>query len=220
MHAMLVIRVGKYRYSLQCSHYDSISSTAKEQTPESIISYLYLSKGTPTSRIILDDTQPQFDHTQFVEADWTSFYPDAAESILPNAPELKVKSILVLCFVDGDHSGNQVNIGYTGIIIFCQRAPTLCYTKYQNAVETSTFGSEFIATCIVVELIESICYELRMFNILINGPANVFCDNNGVDFNLTCPKSTLKKKHNAITYHHVQEAVATGTIHYAYNQGR
>lgn len=105
---MLVIRVGKYRYSLQCSHYDSISSTAKEQTPGSIISYLYLSKGTPTSRIILDDTQPQFDHTQFVEADWTSFYPDAAESILPNAPELKVKSILVLCFVDGDHSGNQV----------------------------------------------------------------------------------------------------------------
>jgi hypothetical protein len=51
-----------------------------------------------------------------------------------------------------------------------------------------------------------------MFGIPVDGPANVYCDNNGVVTNCTKPESTLKKKHNAIAYHHVREAVAAGTI--------
>ncbi len=80
-----------------------------------------------------------------------------------------------------DHVGNKVICqSHTGIIIFCNRAPIIWYSKCQNTVETSTFGSEFIATCIAVELIESIHYNLRMFGIPIDGPTNVFCGNNGV----------------------------------------
>ena len=65
---------------------------------------------------------------------------------------------------------------------------------------------------IAVELIESMCYKLRMFGIPINGPANVFCDNKSVVTNSSIPDSTLKKKHNAIAYHRVREAVAAGTL--------
>jgi len=43
----------------------------------------------------------------------------------------------------------------------------------QNTVETSNFGSEFIATKIAVELIEALRYKLRMFGIPIKGPANM-----------------------------------------------
>ncbi len=82
-------------------------------------------------------------------------------------------------------------------------------------METSTFGSEFIAARIAVELIEALCYKLRMFGILIQGPANVYCDNNGVVVNASHPESTLKKKHNSIAYHRVREAAAAGTIHVA-----
>jgi RPA family protein len=42
----------------------------------------------------------------------------------------------------------------------------------------------------------------------INGPANVFCDNQGVVYNTSIPESTLNKKHNVINYHVVREAVA------------
>ena len=47
-----------------------------------------------------------------------------------------------------------------------------------------------------------------MFRVPIDGPANVFCDNNGVVKNTTIPESVLAKKHNAINYHAIREAVA------------
>ena len=51
-----------------------------------------------------------------------------------------------------------------------------------------------------------------MLGIPIDGSASVFCDNMSVVMNTTRPKSTLKKKHNAIAYHRVRKAVAAGII--------
>jgi hypothetical protein len=96
------------------------------------------------------------------------------------------------------------------------RAPILWFSKRQNTVETSTFGSEFIAARIAVELIEGLRYKLRMFGIPIDGPTNVYIDNESVVLNITHPESPLKKKHNAIAYHRVREAVASETICIAY----
>jgi hypothetical protein len=47
-------------------------------------------------------------------------------------------------------------------------------------VETSTFGSEFVAMRIATELLQGHRYKLRMMGILLDGPANVFCDNEAV----------------------------------------
>jgi hypothetical protein len=44
-----------------------------------------------------------------------------------------------------------------------------------------------------------------MFGVPIEGPTNVYCDNEAVVSNTTRPESTLKKKHNAIAYHRVRE---------------
>ena len=52
-----------------------------------------------------------------------------------------------------------------------------------------------------------------MFSIPIDGPTNVYCDNKAVTKNAIYPESTLKKKHNSITYHQVHESVAAGTLH-------
>ncbi len=91
---------------------------------------------------------------------------------------------MVSCFVDADHAGNQVTRhSHTGIIIFCNRAPIIWFSKRQNTVETSSFGSEFVTLHIAVELIESIRYKLCMFGIPIQGAANVYCDNASVVVN-------------------------------------
>ena len=55
-------------------------------------------------------------------------------------------------------------------------------------------------------------YKLRMFGVPITGPVNVFCDNNGVVKNASIPHSTLAKRHNAINYHAIREAVAAKII--------
>jgi hypothetical protein len=73
----------------------------------------------------------------------------------------------------------------------------------KNTVKSSTFGSEFIAMHICVELIESLHYKLCMFGVPIDSPANVFCDNKSMVTNSTIPTSTLKNKHNSIAYHKV-----------------
>lgn len=174
--------------------------------------FAYL-KAHARSRIVLDPTVPQVNENSFETADWTEFYADATEAIPPNAPEPRGKAIVISCFVDADHAGNLITRrSHTGILIFCNRAPIIWYSKRQNTVETSTFGSEFIAAKIVVELIEGLRYKLRMFRIPIDGPPNVYCDNNSVVINSAKPESTLKKKHNTIAYHKVRESIAQGTI--------
>ena len=73
---------------------------------------------------------------------------------------------------------------------------------------------------ISIELIEALRYKLRMFGIPIDGPTNVFCDNEAVTKNMIYPESTLKKKHNAIAYHRAREAVAAGTIRVTKEDGK
>ena len=86
------------------------------------------------------------------------------------------------------------------------------YSKRQNNVEISTFGSEFIALRIATELTEYLQYKLRMFGVPIAGPARVFCDNKSVVKSSSVPESRIKKKHCSIAYHRVREAIAAGTL--------
>jgi hypothetical protein len=92
------------------------------------------------------------------------------------------------------------------VMVYLNRAPIIWFSIQQNTVESSSFGSEFVAMRIALEIIEG------MMGIPIDGPTNVFCDNQLVFRNTTAPESTLKKKHTAINYHWVQEAVAAETI--------
>ena len=169
------------------------------------------------SRIVLDPSRPRIDESRFIKQDWTEFYRDAQEPVPPNAPEPRGQSVVISCFWDANHAGDKVTRrSHTGIIIVVNRVPIIWYSKQQNTVETSTFGSEFVAARIAVELIESLRYKLRMFGVPIEGATNVYCDNDSVVNNSTKPESTLKKKHNAIAYHRVREAVAAGTIRIAW----
>ena len=178
-----------------------------------IFSYL---KKHPTYRLVMDSSYIDWNVKKFPMRDWSDFYPDAKEEIPPNMPEPRGHSVQINCFVDADHAGDVVSRrSHTGIIIFVNRAPIIWYSKRQNTVETSTFGSEFIALRIATELIEGLRYKLRMLGIPLDGPANVFGDNQSVINNATIPESPLKKKHVAICYHRVREACAGGVIRIA-----
>ena len=51
-----------------------------------------------------------------------------------------------------------------------------------------------------------------MFGVPIDGPADMFCDNQSVFTNVSIHHSVLNKKHNSICYHRFQEAHTSGTI--------
>ena len=46
------------------------------------------------------------------------------------------------------------------------------------------------------------------------------CDNKGVVLTTSLPSSSLKKKHNAIAYHHVREAVAAKVVKVQHISGK
>ena len=73
-------------------------------------------------------------------------------------------------------------------------------------------GSKFIAMKTAVEQVESLWYKLRMFGVPLEGPTNMFCDNEAVFKNASIPDSTLKKKHTSICYHRCRKAVASRTV--------
>ena len=59
-----------------------------------------------------------------------------------------------------------------------------------------------------------------MFGIPIDGPTDMFCDNEAVYKNASLPESQLRKKHHSISYHMSREAVASGAIRIAKEEGR
>jgi hypothetical protein len=167
------------------------------------------------ARMTLHDSMVDWDPSGFPKHDWTLFYREATESIppKPNMPEPCGHSVQLNCFVDADHASNQLTrCSHTGILLYVNHSPIIWYSKHQNTVESSTFGSEFITTKIAVDQVEALQIKLCMFGVPLDGPANMLVDNHSIVLNSTNPTSSLKKKHNAIAYHRVREAIASNTI--------
>jgi hypothetical protein len=82
-------------------------------------------------------------------------------------------------------------------------------------VETSTYGSELLASRDATELILEIRYMPRSLGVALDGPALMLGDNMSVVLNTTVPSSVLKKKHSAIAYHRVREAIVARIMRFA-----
>ena len=61
---------------------------------------------------------------------------------------------MMTLFVDSDHAGDKVTRrSRTGYVVFLQNSPITWFSKKQSSVETSTFGSEFMAMKTATEYI-------------------------------------------------------------------
>ena len=97
----------------------------------------------------------------------------------------------------------------TGVLIYVNKAPIIWWTKRQNTVETSTYGSELVAMRIAVDMIKALKYRLWMFGVeIMDEETKIFGDNQSVVTNTSVPESTLKKKHHSVNFNYVREAVA------------
>ncbi len=131
------------------------------------------------------------------------------------------ESVRITCFVDAAHAGDPITRrSHTGVLIYLNKAPIIWYSKKQSTVEASTFGSEFVAARIATEMLESLRYKLRMFGIPIDGPCDVYCDNQSVVTNSSIPESVLQKKHLSICYHRVREAHARKVLRMGHIDGK
>ncbi|KAL7577136.1 hypothetical protein ACA910_019738 [Epithemia clementina (nom. ined.)] len=202
------------------AHMSCFMTNLREGHLEQVLHIFVYLKRYDKLAIVFDNTSPAFDEKRFTKPDWSAYYPDSAKPIPPNAPPPEGNKVSSTCFVDANHAGCRITRQwYTCILLFLQRAPIMWYSKQQNTVETSTFGSEFVAMKTAIEMVEAFHYKLRMMGIPIDGKTNIFCDNKLVFKNATQLESTLKKKHNAIAYHCTHEVQAAGIVRIAWEEG-
>jgi len=153
--------------------------------------------------------------------EWKDFYHDAHEEMPMRMPESLGNLVQLLAFVDANHAGNmKTRRSHKGILIYINQAPIIWYSKRQNTVESSSFGSEYIALRICTEMVETLRYKLRCFGVPIEGACDVMCDNISVITNSSVPTSVLNKRHNAICYHRIREAQAAGVIRVGWIEGK
>ena len=78
-------------------------------------------------------------------------------------------------------------------------------------VEMATNGSEFNAARTTTEQIMDMRYTLCMLGVLVID-SYMFGDNQSVLTNSTVPHSQLNKRHHALAYHRVREAIAAAVM--------
>lgn len=211
-----IVELGRVDICVDVTKMSSFMAMPRQGHLEQVLHIFAYLKAAPKHWMVFDDTEPSIDERRFLQCDWSEYYPDTAEAVPDNAPAPRGRSMKLHCFVDASHAGCRVTRrSHSGVVVFANRAPILWYSKKQSTVESSTFSSELVAMRLALEMVEGLRYRLRMMGIPLEGPTNMFCDNSGVVANTTAPESTLKKKHNAINYHRVREAVAAKVIRIA-----
>ena len=52
------------------------------------------------------------------------------------------------------------------------------YNKRKHRIKVSTFGLEFVTSCVCWEIDDGLWYKLCMIKIPVEGSTNVYCDDN------------------------------------------
>ena len=210
------IELGRVDILTEVSMLSSYQASPREGHLEQVYHIFGFLKRKPKLSIYFNPELPKIDPEWFTGDTPSTFreqYRDAKEELPPRMPKPRGRSVSTSSFADASHAANKVTRrSHTGFVIFVNRAPIIWYSKRQNTVESSTFGSEFIALKTCVEHITALRYKLRMFGVPVDGPTYVLCDNLGVVQNSSKIESTLNKKHSSIAYHAVRWSVASDVI--------
>ena len=117
---------------------------------EKILGYLkkYSKRG-----YIIDPRDPIVDvEFESIIPDFGHQYSDFREEIDDQLPIPKMKELAITIFVDSNHAHDLVTgRSITGMICFVGRKPISYISKRQSAVQTPTFGAEFVALKKAVE---------------------------------------------------------------------
>ena len=103
----------------------------------------------------------------------------------------------------------------TGLIAFVGSTPVIWLSKRQGSIASSTYAAEFSALRTATEEAIALRYMLRCLGCNIppgRSPTKIFGDNFSVIQNAANPNADLSKKHVAISFHTVREAIAAGVI--------
>ena len=154
--------------------------------------------------------------------DWGyTCYGDAEELIPKDMPKPLGKPVQSTTFVDANlHHDLVSGRSVTGILHLLNKTPVDWFSKLQSTVETATFGSEYVAARTATEQIMDLRITLRYLGVPILGPAMMLGDNESVVNSASVPYGKLHKRHVALSYHRVREAIAAKVLRFHHVKGK
>jgi hypothetical protein len=181
----------------------------------------YLSKFRFAELCILTN-EPDFSDIEVAEYDWSkSIYGDTSEAIPKDAPEPLGKPVTMTHYQDANLYHDIITgQSVTAILHFLNKSPIDWYSKKQTTVKAATYGSKYISARTCVNQIMHLWTTLRYLGVPIRDVSYMFRDNESVINSSTQPHSKLHKRHNALSFHHVHKAIASGYVMLTYLPGK
>jgi hypothetical protein len=166
--------------------------------------YGYLSK-MRHSAIRFRTNEPDYSNLPEVEHDWSRLvYGEISELIPQYAPDPLSKTVTLTHYVDTSLMHDTISgRSVTGILHMINKTPLDWYSKKQAAVETATYGSEFVTARICVEQIIDLRNTLRYLGVPIHSKSYMFCDNKAVVDSSMQVYARAHKRHNMLLFHRV-----------------
>ena len=164
---------------------------------------------------------PDYSDLPDPDYDWSSTVYSGAEELLPSdAPEPLGKPITLTTYVDANLYHDMITgRSVTGILHLINGTPFDWYSKKQSTVETATYGSEFTAARIAIDQIIEHRTMLRYLGVPIVEKTYMFGDNKSVVDSSSVPQSKLHKRHTALSFHRVREAIAAKIVLFTHLPG-
>jgi len=183
-----------------------------------IISYLVKTKH---AAICFRTEEPDFSALPDQQFDWMYTVYGQMEEVLPHdMPTPLGKFVTLTHYVDANLYHDLITgRSVTGILHLANKTPIDWYSKKQATVETATYGSEFIAARICVDQSIDLKNTLCYLGVPVRKKAYMFGDNKSVVDSSTIPHAKLHKRHNALSFHRVREAIAGAIIGFYHIDG-
>ena len=164
--------------------------------------------------------EPDYSDLPSKEYDWASTYGEVQELLPDDAPPPLGRQVTLTHYVDANLFHDALTgRSVTGILHMMNATPIDWYSKKQATVETATYGSEFVAARICVEQIVDLRNTLRYLGVPIQEKSYMFGDNESVVNSSSIPHAKLHKRHTALSFHRVREAVASKYIGFYFLPG-
>jgi hypothetical protein len=165
--------------------------------------------------------EPDFSALPDQQFDWAYTVYGHVKEVLPHdMPTPLGKFVTLTHYVDANLYHDMITgRSVTGILHLANKTPIDWYSKKQATVETATYGSEFIAARICVDQSIDLRNTLRYLGVPVRKKAYMFGDNKSVVDSSTIPHAKLHKRHNALSFHRVREAIAGAFIGFYHIDG-
>ena len=143
-----------------------------------------------------------------------------SEAIPHDAPIPLGKPVVTTHYVDANLChGMLTGRSVTGMLHLLNQTPLDWFSKKQATVETATYGSEFLAARTCVEQIIDLRNTLRYLGVPVRSKSYMFGDNESVVDSSNRLHAKLHKRHNALSFHRVREAIASGFVTFTHLPG-